>query len=123
MSDELFDGHRVERCPGKWINVGTLRDPWKQICNTCRAARQRPADEDDDGDVVDVINAAEIRQAKGLAQLQRELEDEQDREFDAALDRKAYPSGMQMLGGCLIVLALGAAIGIIVFVKVTGGQF
>lgn len=50
-----MSGHRIEGCQGQWIDVGTLHDPLKQLCDGCRASRQKPVD---DGQVVEVLDAA-----------------------------------------------------------------
>jgi len=69
----MNDGHKVEGCAGKWIDVGTLRDPYRQLCAVCRGSRQKPADDDE---VVDVaaLKAAEERHIRGLTQLKADLE-------------------------------------------------
>jgi hypothetical protein len=69
----MNDGHKVEGCTGKWIDVGTLRDPYRQLCAVCRGSRQKPADDDE---VVDVaaLKAAEERHLRGLTQLKADLE-------------------------------------------------
>lgn len=69
----MNEGHKVEGCKGRWIDVGTLRDPFRQLCTGCRAARQKPAEDDE---VVDVaaLKAAEDRHMKGLARLRVDLE-------------------------------------------------
>lgn len=69
----MNDGHKVEGCTGKWIDVGTLRDPYRQLCAVCRASRQKPAD---DGEILDVeaLSRAERRHMNGLARLKADLE-------------------------------------------------
>lgn len=68
----MNDGHKVEGCRGRWIDVGTLRDPFKQVCNACRASRQKPADEGEPD--VSALNAAEQRHMRGLRRLKEDLE-------------------------------------------------
>lgn len=63
--------HNVEGCQGRWIDVGTLDDPLKQLCSGCRASRRKPID---DGQVVEVLDAAAHRHIDGLTRLKRDLE-------------------------------------------------
>lgn len=65
--------HKVEGCQGRWIDVGTLRDPYKQLCTGCRASRQKPADDDEILDV-EALSRAESRHMRGLARLKADLE-------------------------------------------------
>jgi hypothetical protein len=66
------DGHKVEGCEGKWIDVGTLSDPYKQICNRCRASRQKPADEGEPD--VEAMTRAERRHLDGLHRIKKDLD-------------------------------------------------
>lgn len=66
------DGHKVEGCQGRWIDVATLRDPFKQMCNRCRASRQKPVDEGEPD--VDAMTAAEQRHLDGLRRIKRDLD-------------------------------------------------
>ena len=63
--------HKVEGCQGRWIDAGTLHDPLKQLCSACRASRQKPTD---DGQVVEVLDAASHRRIDGLTRLKQDLE-------------------------------------------------
>lgn len=69
----MNEGHKVEGCKGRWIDVGTLRDPFKQLCTGCRAARQKPAEDDETIDVA-ALKEAEDRHMRGLARLKADME-------------------------------------------------
>lgn len=71
----MTDGHKVENCGGRWIDIGTLQNPWLQKCSGCRGTRQKPAD---DGEIVDVkaLSAIEERHMQGMARLREDLERE-----------------------------------------------
>lgn len=65
--------HKTEGCAGKWIDIGTLTNPHLQLCNMCRATRQRQ-----DDDVV------QMSHAEGLTRLKRDLESMDPVHQDAA---------------------------------------
>ena len=73
----MSDGHKVEGCKGRWIDIGTLSNPWVEKCSECRAIRTKPAEE---GEIVDVqaLVDSERRHLEGLARLKQELEENPD---------------------------------------------
>lgn len=38
--------HNKIDCDGKWIDISTFTEPGKQICDTCRAVRRVPVNND-----------------------------------------------------------------------------
>lgn len=83
-----MDGHKVEGCQGRWIDVGTLREPWKQVCAGCRATRQKPVDEDELDETT--ITAAEERHVRGLQRLRSDLEDDLHQDDGPQPDASAF---------------------------------
>lgn len=69
----MNEGHKVDGCKGLWVDVGTLRDPFRQLCTGCRASRQKPAEDDEVVDV-EALKAAEERHMRGLARLKADME-------------------------------------------------
>lgn len=64
-----MNGHKVEGCQGSWINIGTLTDPFRQVCARCRVTRQKPVDDDE---TIDVASLDE--RTDGLTRLRDDLE-------------------------------------------------
>lgn len=63
--------HKVPDCKGRWINVGTFADPFKQVCGDCRAYRQKPVEEEDRP--MELASSTQ-RHMEALARLKNDLE-------------------------------------------------
>jgi hypothetical protein len=74
-----MEGHKVEGCNGRWINVATLTDPRKQMCPKCRGVRRGESIEDPDP-------APDPKRQAGLEFMREELEEAQRRD-----DREPEP--------------------------------
>ena len=58
--------HKTVDCAGRWIDIGTLQNPRLQLCDVCRATRQKPGDDE---------NLVSMSREEGLRHLKEDLEE------------------------------------------------
>lgn len=79
--------HKTPDCPGRWIPIGTLSDPYRELCSECRATRRRITDDDEPPHTL------------------RDYADEEDAKNEFVESSSEFPWGILVIVGLVIVVA------------------